>query len=259
MIFRLGYAFVVALFAQAFAAEPAEPKRYTYEIVNAFPHDETAFTQGLFFHDGALFETTGQYGESRLRKAALETGETLKNFPLPASVFGEGSTLWGDTIIVLTWRNKTGIVFDHDTFAPQKTFSYEGEGWGLTHDGVRLIMSDGSATLRFLDPETLEENGRLDVTLRGSPLKNLNELEWVNGEIFANVWQSDAIVRIDPESGVVTGVIDMRHLLDEEEITPGRTDVLNGIAYDPDADRLFVTGKYWPKLFEVRLSPDAAE
>jgi glutaminyl-peptide cyclotransferase len=243
----------IALFSVCHAAEPVEPKRYGYKIVNVFPHDETAFTQGLTFHEGFLFETTGQYGESRLRKAALDTGETIKNAPLPASVFGEGSTLWGENIIVLTWRNKTGIVFDRETFTPQKTFAYEGEGWGLTHDGTRLIMSDGTPDLRFLNPETLKETGRLTVTLRGAPLNNLNELEWVEGEIFANVWQSNAIVRIDPESGAVTGVIDMRGILEEAGAISARADVLNGVAYDPATKRLFVTGKYWPKLFEVEI------
>ena len=238
------------------AASDAEPNPqleiYGYRIVETYPHDPSAFTQGLFIDDGALFETTGQYGQSRLFERNIETGAAERERALPLTVFGEGSTIVDDRIIVLTWRSGTGIVFDRETFEPVETFSYGGEGWGLAYDGARLIMSDGTSVLRFLDPETFEETGRLDVTLRGEPLENINELEWVNGEIFANVWHSNAVVRIDPESGSVTGVIDLRGLLSAED-TAGGADVLNGLAYDPDTERLFVTGKYWPKLFEIEV------
>ena len=250
----------LALMGSACAQESAstnagEPVFYGYDIVNEFPHDESAFTQGLFFHDGALYESTGQVGQSVMRKVTLETGETELIAPLPAKIFGEGSTRFGDNIYVLSWVSGTGFILDAESFAQTGTFSYEGEGWGLTHDGTRLIMSDGTPILRFLDPQTQTVTGELAVTFRGKPLPKLNELEWIDGEIFANVWQSDAIVRIDPKSGIVTGIIDMRSLLSDDDFSPGHTDVLNGIAYDRDQKRLFVTGKYWPKLFEIELTP----
>ena len=228
---------------------------YSYRVVNTYPHDAGAFTQGLFIHDGALYESTGKYGKSHLYKKQLETGEQLQALPLSNQVFGEGSTLLDGKIYVLTWRSGAGLVVDAETFKPERTFKYQGEGWGLTHDGERLIMSDGTSELRFLDPETLEETGRLEVTHKGKPLRKLNELEFIKGEIFANIWQSDAIVRIDPETGKVTGILDMRGLLSDEERRRGQTDVLNGIAYDAEENRLFVTGKNWPKLFEIELAP----
>ena len=245
--------FVGAVFASnAIADDVNEPTFYDYRIVNEFPHDTTAFTQGLFIDDGVLYETTGQYGASGLRKARLETGEILKSISLPDRLFGEGAVVWGGDVIMLTWRSGTRFIFDQRTFQEERSFTYEGEGWGLTHDGAHLIMSDGTDALRFLNPETLEETRRLPVTFRGKPLPNLNELEWINGEIFANVWQSDAIVRINPDTGAVVGVVDLRGLLSEDERKAG-ADVLNGVAYDAETDRLFVTGKYWPTLFEIEL------
>ncbi len=250
--------FFGALVTPTLADAPAEDvKFYQYRIVNEFPHDTSAFTQGLFFHDGALYESTGEYGQSVLREVALETGETLRAAALPSRRFGEGSVAVGERIFVLTWRSGMGYVFDRETLREMQTFTYDGEGWGLTYDGDRLIMSDGTPTLRFLDPQTLQENGRLSVTFRGSPLHNLNELEWVDGEIFANVWQSDAIVRIDPSTGAVTGVIDLRGILKDNAQMMG-ADVLNGIAYQEETGRLFVTGKNWPSLFEVELTPHSA-
>lgn len=252
------FAILIALFVGAVFASDAtandvqEPTYYDYRIVNEFPHDTAAFTQGLFIDDGVLYETTGQYGASGLRKMHLETGEILKSVALSDRLFGEGAVVWDDEIIMLTWRSGTGFVFDQRTFREERSFTYDGEGWGLTHDGERLIMSDGADELRFLDPETLKETGRLSVTFRGKPLPNLNELEWINGEIFANVWQSDAIVRINPDTGAVIGVIDLRGLLSDEDRAAG-ADVLNGVAYDAKTDRLFVTGKYWPTLFEIEL------
>lgn len=254
MIRLLTYAaaILIASVSATVAETTDEPTFYGYRVVSEYPHDKTAFTQGLFFEGGVLYESTGQYGTSGLRKTALETGETLKSIALSKRLFGEGSVALGGKIFMLTWRSGEGFVFDAQTLERQKRFRYEGEGWGLTHDGARLIMSDGTSELRFLDPESLEETGRLPITFRGRPLANINELEWVKGEIFANVWQSDAVVRIDPATGAVTGVIDMRGLLSDEERTAG-ADVLNGIAYDANTDRLFVTGKYWPTLFEIEV------
>lgn len=243
-------AFIFALFA---SAQAQSPTYYDYRIVNAYPHDPGAFTQGLFFADGALYESTGQYGESSLRKVALESGEILQHTDLAPNLFGEGSVLWNDKIVTLTWRAGKGIVFDRETFAEIETFSYPGEGWGLTASDEHLIMSDGTSVIRFLDPVTYEEVRRLTVTFRGKALSQLNELEWIDGEIYANIWRTNAIARIDPETGVVVGVIDMRGILSDEDRADGRADVLNGVAYDPDTGRFFVTGKYWPKLFEIEL------
>lgn len=226
---------------------------YNVEIVNVFPHDASAYTQGLLIHKGALYESTGHYGESSLRRVDLKTGDVLKLKPLPDNVFGEGIAVWGDGVIALTWREGKGFVYNLETFALSEEFAYPGEGWGLTEDGERLIMSDGTARLRFLDPETMKETGGLTVTHRGKPLPNLNELEWVQGEIWANIWKSDAVARIDPSSGAVVGLIDMRPLRAALGESAGRAEVLNGIAYDRDAQRIFVTGKYWPKLFEIEV------
>lgn len=239
-----------ALFAQA-GAEPA--RIYGYEVVREYPHDPKAFTQGLFFLDGHLYESTGQYGESSLRKVDLETGRVLRRHDLPAHVFGEGVAPWNGDIVMLSWKNRQGFVFDRESFEKRRAFAYEGEGWGLTHDATRLIMSDGTSELRFLDPETLEETGRVTVTYDGRPLADINELEWIDGEVFANIWRSDLIARIDPDSGRVTGLVDLRGLRARLGPNPGRIDVLNGIAWDSENRRLFVTGKYWPKLFEIRL------
>ena len=251
---------VDAAVARNSEAENSGPKNsgeiqfYTYRIVNAFPHDKNLFTQGLFIHGGALYESSGQYGGSQLRKSVLNTGQVVLSLPLSDKVFGEGSTIFGSKVFVLTWRSGAGLVVDSDTFKPERTFTYDGEGWGLTHNGKRLIMSDGTPELRFLDPETLKETSRLKVTYKGAPVQNINELEFIKGEIFANLWQSDVIVRINPDNGAVTGVIDLQGLLPEKHRIAGQTNVLNGIAYDHDTDRLFVTGKYWPKLFEIELT-----
>jgi glutaminyl-peptide cyclotransferase len=222
-----------------------------YEVVRTYPHDPKAFTQGLEFADGVLYEGTGMNGASGIRKVRLETGEVLQVQKLEERYFGEGITLFGDSIIQLTWKAETGFVYDRTTFERRRSFNYTGEGWGLTHDDTRLIMSNGSSSLRFLDPKTFKEVGRLHVTDRGRPVAQLNELEIVKGEIYANVWQTDRIARISPETGEVVGWIDMRGLLTPSESTG--VDVLNGIAYDAKGDRLFVTGKWWPKVFEVRV------
>jgi glutaminyl-peptide cyclotransferase len=222
-----------------------------YEIVRTYPHDRAAFTQGLFFLDGFLYEGTGLNGQSGIRKVRLENGEVVQVRKLESDYFGEGIAAVGDAIVQLTWQAGVGFVYDRATFERRRSFTYEGEGWGLTYDGTRLIMSDGTPVLRFLDPKTFKVIGRLEVKDGGRPVDDLNELEMVKGEIFANVWSTDRIARISPKTGAVTGWIDLRGLLSPADAAG--VDVLNGIAYDAAHDRLFVTGKLWPKLFEIRL------
>ena len=226
--------------------------QYTYQIVHVYPHDRGSYTQGLLYTDGVLYEGTGMYDESKIRKVKLESGEVLQNRDVPGQYFGEGIVIWKDRLLELTWQAQKGFIYDLATFTPKGEFAYPGEGWGLTTDGKRLIMSDGTAQLRFWDPETLKETGRITVTEDGRPVEALNELEWVKGEIYANVYQTDRIVRIDPANGKVVGSIDCRGLLTTADRND-QTDVLNGIAYDAKGDRLFITGKRWPKLFEVKL------
>ena len=225
---------------------------YGYEVVHVYPHDPLAFTQGLFYLDGFLYESTGLEGQSSIRKERLETGEVLERHDIPEAYFGEGIVNWQDRLMELTWTTQVGFVYDLASFNPEREFHYTGEGWGLTQDGKRIIMSDGTAQLRFWDPETLAETGRITVTANGEQVKDLNELEWVDGQIYANVWQTDRIARIDPKSGDVVGWIDCKGLLSASDLR-GQEDVLNGIAYDAKGGRLFVTGKKWPKLFEIRL------
>ncbi len=225
---------------------------FTYSIVRSYPHDAAAFTQGLQFVDGFLYEGTGNHGESSIRKVKLETGEVLQQRDLAAQYFGEGIVVRKDEIVQLTYKSGIGFVYDRQTFAPKRTFRYEGEGWGLTDDGTNLIMSDGTDRLRLLDPTKLTELRRVPITAAGKPVANLNELEWVKGEIFANVWQSDYVARINPSSGRVSGWIDLRGLLPSRDRE--KADVLNGIAYDAAGDRLFVTGKWWPRVFEIRIT-----
>jgi glutaminyl-peptide cyclotransferase len=234
----------------AWSAAPGLPV-YGYSIQRVYPHDPNAFTQGLQYADGFLYEGTGRHGESSIRKVKLETGEVLQQRDVPREHFGEGIVLWKADLIQLTWQSQLGFVYDRSTFDVKRTFSYQGEGWGLTHDGSSLIMSDGTPELRVLDPETFAERRRIKVAAGGVPVANLNELEFVNGEILANVWSSDRIARIAPLTGEVTGWIDLSGLLTPAERRS--TDVLNGIAYDAAGNRLFVTGKYWPKLFEIAL------
>ncbi|HUP03121.1 MAG TPA: glutaminyl-peptide cyclotransferase [Bryobacteraceae bacterium] len=230
----------------------AQPADYTYQVVHVYPHDPMAFTQGLVYLDGFLYEGTGIEGQSSVRKVRLETGEVLQRHDIPEDYFGEGIVNWRDELLELTWTTHIGFVYGLSDFHLIHDFHYPGEGWGLTQDGKRIIMSDGSAQLRFWDPETLAETGRITVTDGGQPVDRLNELEWVRGEIYANVWQTNRIARIDPSNGHVTGWVDCAGLLSPAYRT-GQEDVLNGIAYDAQNDRLFVTGKKWPKLFEIRL------
>jgi glutamine cyclotransferase len=224
---------------------------YGYEVVRSYPHDRSAFTQGLFVRNGFFYEGTGMNGQSGIRKVKIETGEVLQSRPLAPQYFGEGIVEWKGSIVQLTWQHGIGFVYDAETFAPTRTFTYRGEGWGITHDGTRLIMSDGTAQLRFLDPATLKETGRVTVRDARGPVENLNELELVKGEVFANVWGSERIARIAPADGRVTGWIDLAGLLTPTE--RANADVLNGIAYDAASDRLFVTGKWWPRVFEIKL------
>jgi glutamine cyclotransferase len=222
------------------------------EVVAAYPHDENAFTQGLVVHAGRLLEGTGQYGSSTLRRVELETGRVERLVPLGNAYFGEGITVLDGRVYQLTWHNGIAFVYDAETFALERTLSYAGEGWGLTTDGSRLILSDGSAALRFLEPGTFAVAKQITVRDNGLPIERLNELEYVDGEIWANVWYDDRIVRISPESGEVLGWIDLSSLYSSSERS--RDDVLNGIAYDAEAGRLFVTGKNWPQLFEIEVS-----
>jgi glutamine cyclotransferase len=226
--------------------------RYTYEVIKTWPHDRAAFTQGLVIRGGSLVESTGLNGESTLREVELATGRVLKQVNLAPAYFAEGLAVMGSQAFQLTWQNHKAFVYDADTFQLKKEFTYEGEGWGLTSDGKSLVMSDGTSRIRFLDPATFAVTRVIEVTREGKPVDRLNELEFIQGEIFANVWQTDDVVRIDPATGHVRGVIDFAGLLAPQDRRPD-TDVLNGIAYDADGDRLFVTGKRWPRIFEVRL------
>ncbi len=225
---------------------------YTYKIINTYPHAVNAFTQGLVYDKGFLFEGTGIYGRSTLRKVNIENGEVLQFKWLPSKYFGEGITIFEDKILQLTWKSNTGFVYDKESFELIKEFNYTTEGWGITHDGKRLIMSDGTSMLYFLDPKNFKVTFKVEVTDKDGPVNGLNELEYVQGEIFANVWPTWRIVKIDINTGRVTGWINLKGILNPEDyIYP--IDVLNGIAYDKDKDRLFITGKMWPMVFEIKL------
>lgn len=241
--------------AQAAAAVQAEPKTYTYRIAATYPHSTGAYTQGLQYVDGTMWEGTGQHGESVVRKTDLATGKTEVMARLPRSEFGEGITLLGGKLYQLTWQSNTAHVYSLENGKLQKVrdFRYPGEGWGLTTDGEKLYMSDGTATIHTVDPATFRREKRVTVTYKGAPVEYLNELEWIGDKIWANVYTTDQIVVIDPATGVVEGVVDLAGLLPETEMT-ATTDVLNGIAYDAEGDRIFVTGKNWPKLYEIEIT-----
>jgi glutamine cyclotransferase len=246
--------FLCAVAATTIARAPASPRADGYQIVHVYPHDSTAFTQGLIYVDGHLYESAGRNGRSSLRMVDLSTGRVLQKYDVPAEYFGEGLTDWGSNLIQLTWRANKGFVYDRFSFSLLRTFQYEGEGWGLTHDDTQLIMSDGTSFLRFLDPKSFRETRRIHVTDEaGHGIENLNELEYIHGEIYANIWETDKIVRISPRSGEVLGWIDLSGIIDKRELEDADA-VLNGIAYDSIGDRLFVTGKLWPKLFEIKVA-----
>ena len=234
------------------AGPMAEAPVYGYEVVNMWSHDADAFTQGLLFHDGVFYESTGQIGESSLRKVELATGKVLQKVDVPPPIFAEGLALLNGKLYQLTWENHKAFVYDMETFQKLGEFHVDGEGWGLTEDGESLILSDGSNQLRFLDPATFRIKRTISVVDKGQPLRQLNELEYVKGEIYANIWHTDQIVRIDPQTGAIRGWIDLKGLLPAGQVSDEEA-VLNGIAYDEAGDRLFITGKLWPKLFEIRL------
>ena len=235
-------------------ASAAATPEYTFTVLHVFPHDTSAYTQGLAFRDGFLYEGTGRNGHSSLRKVRLETGEVLQQINLGSEFFGEGITILKDKVFQLTWQSGAGFVYDLNTFALLKKFSYSGEGWGLATDGRELFLSDGTSEIRVLDPESFKEKRRLKVHDGAAPIDQLNELEFVEGQIFANVWHSNRIARISPQTGEVVGWIDLSGLLSSVyRLEPEA--VLNGIAYDPVRKRLFVTGKLWPSVFEIKISP----
>lgn len=248
-------ALVLASSAHAQAGIPI----YGYKVVHTYPHDTSAYTEGLFYLNGYMYESTGTEGQSTIRKVDLATGKVLQKVDLPPPDYGEGIVAWKNRLIQLTWQSQHGYIYELDSFKRIGKFDYRGEGWALTTDGKHIYMSDGSATIRVLDPNTLKQTGKIDVTAEGNPVINLNELEWVKGQLYANVWLTQNIVQIDPASGKVVGVINLTGLApDPQTLTDASNDVLNGIAYDAKHDRLFVTGKRWPSIYEIKLTPPSA-
>ena len=254
MVHAIRLVTLIGVLAASIATAQISAPADSYTVVHTYPHDPHAFTQGLIYVDGHLYESTGLNGRSSLRLVDLTSGDVLQKHDLPADYFGEGLTDWNSTLIQLTWISHKALVYDRFSFALQRTFDYEGEGWGLTHDATQLIMSDGTSLLRFLDPKTFRVIRRLKVVdADGRPVESLNELEYIHGEIYANVWQTDDIVRISPRTGKVLGRIDLSGIIDKRELREHGA-VLNGIAYDAAGNRLFVTGKLWPKLFEIKVT-----
>ena len=256
-ILALSLALLAAVLAHASSRPPlwqseTQTPVHSYSVVRVYPHDPRAFTQGLIYLDGFLYEGTGLRGRSAVRKVRLESGEVVQEHRLAMQYFGEGLTHWNDLLVQLTWQTNLAFVYARETFRVDNTFTYTGEGWGLTQDGEQLIMSDGTAVLRFFDPQAFHETGRL--TVRDGPrlVRDLNELEFVRGKIFANVWQTNRLAIIDPSTGHLTAWVDLSGLLTARDRV-GPIDVLNGIAYDAEGDRLFVTGKFWPKLFHIKI------
>lgn len=261
---RLTITLLALAIGQIHAGQPNQPARhasipeYTFKVVQVFPHDTAAYTQGLVYHNGFLYEGTGLEGRSSLRKVRLETGEVLQKIDIPPQYFGEGIVILNNQIIQLTWQSQVGFIYDLNSFRLLRQFSYPGEGWGLATNGRDIFMSDGTAEIRVLDGATLREKRRLQVRDGNTPVTQLNELEFVGGEIFANIWQTDRIARISPANGRVVGWIDLKGLLSPVyKLEFGA--VLNGIAYDPEHKRLFVTGKLWPSIFEIQLVPKHAQ
>jgi glutaminyl-peptide cyclotransferase len=244
-------------FGAATTAQRNPAPSQSYKLIAAFPHDTSSFTQGLVFAgDGKMYESTGLEGESTLRLVDITSGKTLKRIDVPAKYFAEGLAMVGDELIQLTWRTQLGFVYDRKTFKQKRTFPYKTEGWGIAYDGSsRLVMSDGSDTLTFLDPKTLAPIKTLRVLDAGKAIGNLNELEWIEGEIWANVWTTDRIARISPNTGEVNAWIDLSSLYPRAQRDPG-ADVLNGIAYDASARRIYITGKKWPRLYQISVEAD---
>jgi len=236
----------------AFCTYFADTKTLSYEIIDKYPHDPEAFTQGLIWHDGLLYEGTGLYGRSSLRQVDLKTGIVLKKISLPAEFFGEGITIFNNRIYQLTWKSNIGFIYDLDSFQQLETFSYSHEGWGITHDGKRLIISDGTPVLHFIDPFTFKETGHIRVYEKDKPIYRINELEFVKGNIYANIWQSNKVAIIDPGTGQILAWLDLTDILKQEDICQ-KVDVLNGIAYDMKNEYLFITGKLWPKIFQIKI------
>jgi glutamine cyclotransferase len=254
---RIGFAVTaIALAVPAFAQSDVPIE--TFQTVHVYPHDTNAFTQGLVYVDDHLYESTGRNGESSVRRVDVESGRVQQKYDLPLEYFGEGLTDWGSNLVQLTWTSGKGFVYDRASFKLLRTFGYQGEGWGLTHDRKNLILSDGTSTLRFLDPETFRVTRRLNVIdEHGQPVENLNELEFIRGEIFANIWHQDRIARISPRTGRVLSWVDMSGLREQAGASAPEA-VLNGIAHDAKTGRIFVTGKLWPRLFEIKIVPRSA-
>ena len=242
--------FIIYLFAGTLNGSGSIPI-YSYSIIKEYPHDPEAFTQGLVYDNGLLYEGTGLYGNSSLRRVELETGRILDLVTLPPWLFGEGLAIWGNRLIQLTWQSGIGLVYYKSNMSRIGDFVYQTEGWGITSDDRRLIMSDGTDTVHFLDPDSFEEIGQLKVRANGTPLFGLNELEYVNGSIYANIWKTRKIAIISPQTGDVLSWIDLESITDEKNWK--NIDVMNGIAYDTEGDRLFVTGKLWPELFQIKV------
>ncbi|HUS76011.1 MAG TPA: glutaminyl-peptide cyclotransferase [Methanothrix sp.] len=254
--FLLLAAIAFAVQGSSHSVEAGATSVFGYQVVNAYPHNSTAFTQGLVYDEGVLYEGTGLYGRSTLRHVDLITGRVLEQTRLENDLFGEGVALWKDRIIQLTWQSGLGLVYGKENLTEISNFSYHTEGWGITSDNKSLIMSDGTDILHILDPETFAETGQINVTANGIPFKGLNELEYIKGNIYANIWPTSWIAIISPETGEVKGKINLQGILQENDTLGHKVDVLNGIAYDEREDRLFVTGKLWPKLFEIKLVPE---
>jgi glutamine cyclotransferase len=250
---RLAVWVKIVIAAMAIVPAWAAVPEYTVTVVKTFPHDPRAFTEGLLYQNGFLYESTGR--DSSIRKVTLETGAVVLQRAIDKQYFGEGIVIWNKRLIELTWKNQIGFIYAADTFKPLSNFHYVGEGWALTRDASHLYMSDGTSDLRVLKPDSLAESSRIHVTCDGKPVKNINELEWVKGEIYANIWLTNVIVRIDPASGKVVGLVDLTDLTALAGSHGDAIDVPNGIAYDAADDRLFVTGKLWPALYQVTLSP----
>ncbi|MEK6320416.1 MAG: glutaminyl-peptide cyclotransferase [Acidobacteriota bacterium] len=233
-------------------ASDGRARQASYEVVNSYPHDPAAFTQGLLWMDGGFYESTGTYGQSRLRRLEFPSGKVLKQISLAPELFGEGLALVDNRLIQLTWKSHRGFAYDVDSFRLLQEFTYDTEGWGLTYDGKHLILSDGSSDLFYLDPQTFKPVRKLPVRMNGQPVPELNELEFIDGEIWSNVWQTDLILRIDPSTGQVTSFLNLKGLLAPSD-RKGSDAVLNGIAYDAEHKRIFVTGKLWPRVFEIKV------